>query len=180
MGGMVPHLEQLEPRDGPTTSFGFNIVEVRAPLNIAAQPGNPFAALAAALFDTNVLLFLGQFPQLHLGIPSVPHELIRYDVTPAQWQALFGMPPTTGRWVAPVAGGQMPIVFVPDGINAISGLQWEQSALLRGWWYGDPPGITNAAAIPPGPQAGQPFTAPNFVFADVLFANGNPYFWLAL
>lgn len=168
---MVPRLEALEDRCAPSSFF---FTETRAPANVT----NLYAAMA----DTALLLFAGQFPALHLGIPSQgSQQIIRYDVTPEQWAGIIGGPPSTGRWVASVAGGFVPIVFVCDGVNPQPGLTWETTCFANGWALEDPPDVTSVVAIPPGgPQASLNFGGVNFLPADALVLSGNPLWFLLL
>lgn len=166
----MPYLEQLGPRDCLSP---FVFTELRA-------PASPLFALAPENWTAD-LLFLGQFPQLGVGIPYLgPSQIIRWDITDQQWSAIMhGAPLSVAREVIPVFGGQVAVVFTPDGVSAAAGLAWEQAALLTGNWYADPlrstfPNDTyDVSRMPAGPQAGQWFAPPEFLLADWLYFAGD-------
>jgi hypothetical protein len=177
---LIPHLEVLENRSA-AASLAFDMLEYPAPPNMTS-------ALAVQV-DTDVLLFLGQFPQLHFGIPYVgPNEVIRWDITQSQWEAILGtgQPLSVAREVCWVFGGDVPCFLVPPGVGVspgdqtAAGLLWEESCLAQGWWFSDPPGVNQASLIPPGPQGGEQFEEPDFFLADALFVSDELQCWILL
>lgn len=169
-------LEHLEDRCSPSDLFGFTRIEIAAPPNLV-DPG--------ALWSWIKLeAFLGQWPGQ--GIPYQPGLLLQLDLTPAQslWWGLTG---TVGREVVPIGdswtrpGGELPVILAsPGNYGFSSGTVWEETALRMGWWYQDWDGAAaewNSALMPPGPQYGQAFAAPNYQLADALLMQGNPYWW---
>lgn len=95
-------------------------------------------------------------------------------LTPSQWQEWApGMRDDVGRQIVGFIGSYMAVLPYSTAINPLGGQSWELTALSRGWWYEDPPGITSAAKIPPGPQLGQVLSEPNYAIADALFASGS-------
>jgi hypothetical protein len=72
--------------------------------------------------------------------------------------------PTTARYVLNFLGGQVPVGLFPDGVQvpAGPGNLWEAKMWEDGWFFTDPPGVTNINAIPPGPDSQDNLHAPNF------------------
>lgn len=169
---MKPHLEQLESRDAPSASpvgqqGNWNVVEITVP---PAQGGT---------FNMQLYLAENFFrSQWGLGFAYQPHTVYEFAWGPSLMTAENGHP-LVYRVVAPVLGGEVPMVVCPTfAVANLGGLSWEETCLTEGWWSQDPPGIANRSLVPPGPQYGQGMSPPDVLLADVLLMQNDPlWFW---
>jgi len=172
-------LEHLEDRSVPSFPFfsqtgNWNVIRV------------DFSQLPPQ--DMTVPLWISMqyfLSQWGLGVPYTGQRtLFEIQLGTANFRAAYGGAFAnqqllgTIRTPADILGyGTVAVVFCPTfGIADHGDIYWEEAAFNEGWWYQDPT-VGPSGLMPPGPQYGQAFQAPNLLLADLMILQGDPLWW---